>query len=71
MNTGLAQLVALTAHGNIALARPGHRSGLEQSNLFQYVGQLSFGLGAEPDPSDPTTPDRWFAGLRAVFGGCT
>lgn len=65
MNTGLAQLVALTAHGNVALSAPGHRSGLEASNLFRHVGQLSFGLTEAQEPSDPVTPAAWFATLRA------
>ncbi|HWA14882.1 MAG TPA: hypothetical protein VG817_00515 [Gemmatimonadales bacterium] len=65
MNTGLAQLVALTAHGNIALHAANHRSGLEQSNLFQYVGQLSFGMTDTPQPADPETATGWFNALRA------
>jgi hypothetical protein len=64
MNTGLAQLVALTAHGSIALRNTAHRSELAQSNLFKYVGQLSFGPTEQPQPTDPVTPDGWFAGLR-------
>lgn len=64
MNTGLAQLVALTAHGNVALRSPGHRSELEHSNLFRFVGELSFGFEEQAQPMDPISPDSWFASLR-------
>jgi hypothetical protein len=63
MNTGLAQLVALTAHGNVALRSSAHYSRLENTTLFRFVGALSFGVAAEAEPNDPVTPDAWFRSL--------
>lgn len=66
MNTGVAQLIALAAHGNLALHRAERSaSPLDRSTLFQYVEHLQFVLsGAETSPAIHT-PSAWFDTMRS------
>jgi hypothetical protein len=66
MNTGIAQLVALSAHGNWALHRvhPVKSSSIDQSRLLQYVTELRFELAGEKREAVIDSPSAWFASLR-------
>lgn len=65
MNTGIAQLVALAAHGNAVLHNLLDAGDLNASPLFRHVSTLSFAL--EPDRDGPSTDDvpAWFESFRA------
>ena len=71
MNGELAQLIALTAHGNAALAFPGlpDLGSPEEGSVFRYVGELSFLRSPTDQTGGPArviarTTSEWYDLLR-------
>jgi hypothetical protein len=64
VNTGIAQLVALAAHGNAAILRMGSPDELDHSPLFHHVADLSFAAAPGNATVAHRQVSRWFDGFR-------
>lgn len=64
MNTGIAQLVALAAHGNAALLRLVSANDLDHSPLFHHIADLSFAAAPGKTTAAHRQVSAWYDGFR-------